>query len=97
MSAERPASERDGLGGLPVSPYLLRRVHGLRAASPHPGVDLVADGADAPHDVDVAPVFGPLLFGGRPAGLFSRFFGDGTAGIVSILGTRSSDDCVVAV
>ncbi|MFH8366084.1 hypothetical protein [Streptomyces sp. NPDC018031] len=58
---------------------------------------MIADDADQPHDVDIAPVFGPLLFGGRPAGLFSRFFGDGTSGIVSVLGTRSSDDCVVAV
>ncbi|MFD3538857.1 hypothetical protein ACFWUQ_05070 [Streptomyces sp. NPDC058662] len=58
---------------------------------------MIADGADEPHDAQVAPVFGPLLFGGRPAGVFSRFFGDGTDGIVSILGTRSSDNCVVAV
>lgn len=58
---------------------------------------MVADGADAPHDVDVAPVLGPLLFGGRPGGMFSRFFGDGTAGVVSVLGTNSSDNCVVAV
>lgn len=58
---------------------------------------MVADGADETHDVDVAPVFGPLLFGGRPAGVFARFFGDGTAGIVSIAGTDASDNCVVAV
>ncbi|MDX3233142.1 hypothetical protein [Streptomyces sp. ME19-01-6] len=58
---------------------------------------MVADGEEEPHDVDVAPVFGPLVFGGRPAGMFSRFFGDGTTGIVSVLGTNSSDDCVVAV
>ncbi|MBT2382479.1 hypothetical protein [Streptomyces sp. ISL-11] len=58
---------------------------------------MIADGADEPHDVDVAPVFGPLLFGGRPAGLFSRFFGDGTAGIVSVMGTHCSDNSVVAV
>lgn len=58
---------------------------------------MIADGADEPHDVDVAPVFGPLLFGGRPAGMFSRFFGDGRTGIVSIMSTGSSDDCVVAV
>ncbi|KUJ67108.1 hypothetical protein ACZ90_30150 [Streptomyces albus subsp. albus] len=58
---------------------------------------MIADDADQPHQVDIAPVFGPLLFGGRPAGLFSRFFGDGTAGIVSVLGTRASDNCVVAV
>lgn len=30
---------------------------------------MIADGADEPHDVDVAPVFGPLLFRGRPAGM----------------------------
>jgi hypothetical protein len=58
---------------------------------------VIADGDDTAYDVDVAPVFGPLLFGGRPAGLFARFFGDGTAGIVSMLGTSSSDNCVVAV
>jgi hypothetical protein len=58
---------------------------------------MVADGADEPHDVHVAPVFGPMLFGGRPAGMFARFFGDGTGGVVSVLGNRSSDDCVVAV
>jgi len=58
---------------------------------------MIADSSDQPHDVDVAPVLGPLLFGGRPAGMFSRFFGDGTAGIVSITANRSSDDCVVAV
>jgi hypothetical protein len=58
---------------------------------------MIADGEDQPHDVDIAPVFGPLLFGGRPAGMFSRFFGDGSAGIVSVMGTRSSDNCVVPV
>lgn len=60
---------------------------------------MLADGADAPHDVDVAPVFGPLLFGGRPAGLWSRYYGDGSAGIVSMMGfgISSSDNCVVAI
>lgn len=58
---------------------------------------LVADGADEPHDADVAPVLGPLLFGGRPAGMSSRFFGDGTAGIVSVAGHGSCGGCVVAV
>lgn len=57
---------------------------------------MIADGADEPHDVDVAPVFGPLLFGGRPAGMFSRFFSDGTAGIVSVV-RSSADNCVVAI
>jgi len=58
---------------------------------------MIADGADQPHDTDIAPVFGPLLFGGRPAGLFARFFGDGKAGIVSVGAHRSSDDCAVAI
>ena len=58
---------------------------------------MLADGVDEPYDVDVAPVFGPLLFGGRPAGLFSRFFGDGRAGIVSITRTGSFDNSVVAI
>ncbi|MFC4150084.1 hypothetical protein ACFO0M_27845 [Micromonospora mangrovi] len=61
-------------------------------------VALLADGADEPHEVDVAPVLGPLLFGGRPAGVFCRFFGDGTAGIVSVRGSSSSsDNCMVVV
>jgi len=59
---------------------------------------LVADGVDEPYDADVAPVLGPLLFGGRPAGLFARFRGDGSAGVVSIYGGHpSSDTCVVTV
>lgn len=61
-------------------------------------VALIADGADEPHDVDVAPVLGPLLFGGRPAGLFCRFFADGSAGIVSVRGcTASADNVMVAI
>lgn len=61
-------------------------------------VALIADGVDEPCDVDVAPVLGPLLFGGRPAGLFCRFFGDGSAGIVSVRGgTSSSDNVMVAI
>ncbi|MFF1270804.1 hypothetical protein ACFVZE_33780 [Streptomyces anulatus] len=61
-------------------------------------VALIADGVDEPYDVDVAPVLGPLLFGGRPAGLFCRFFGDGSAGIVSVRGgTSSSDNVMVAI
>ncbi|MFI1248953.1 hypothetical protein OHA63_36140 [Streptomyces anulatus] len=61
-------------------------------------VSLIADGVDEPYDVDVAPVLGPLLFGGRPAGLFCRFFGDGSAGIVSVRGgTSSSDNVMVAI
>ncbi|GAB3137695.1 hypothetical protein GCM10027290_03860 [Micromonospora sonneratiae] len=61
-------------------------------------VSLIADGADEAHDVEVAPVLGPLLFGGRPAGLFCRFYGDGSAGIVSVrAGTSSSDNCMVAI
>jgi hypothetical protein len=57
---------------------------------------MIADGANEPHDVDIAPVFGPMLFGGRPAGMFSRFFGDGTAGIVSAF-LGGADNCVVAI
>ncbi|MFK0148595.1 hypothetical protein ACIQUZ_26300 [Streptomyces griseus] len=61
-------------------------------------VSLIADGIDEPYDADVAPVLGPLLFGGRPAGLFCRFFGDGSAGIVSVRGgTSSSDNVMVAI
>jgi|GEM_PF-2245182 len=58
---------------------------------------MIADGVEEPHDADIAPVFGPLLFGGRPAGLSARFFGDGSIGIVSVAGSNSSGNCVVAV
>ncbi|MFJ8864519.1 hypothetical protein ACIRD6_01970 [Streptomyces sp. NPDC102473] len=61
-------------------------------------VALIADGSDEPYDAEVAPVLGPLVFGGRPAGLFCRFFGDGSAGIVNVRGgTSSSDNVVVAI
>lgn len=59
---------------------------------------LAAEGTDEPQDAEVAPVLGPLLFGRRPAGLFCRFYGDGSAGIVSVRGrSTSSDNCVVAI
>ncbi len=58
---------------------------------------ILADSDDSPHEVDIAPVLGPVLLGGRPAGVFSRFFGDGRSGIVSVLGQGSSDNCAVAV
>ncbi|OKI02596.1 hypothetical protein A6A06_16430 [Streptomyces sp. CB02923] len=61
-------------------------------------VSLIADGSDEPYDAEVAPVLGPLVFGGRPAGLFCRFYGDGSAGIVSVrAGTSSSDNVMVAI
>ncbi|MFE0641940.1 hypothetical protein ACFW2Y_10080 [Streptomyces sp. NPDC058877] len=59
---------------------------------------LIVDGCDEPYEADVAPVLGPLLFGGRPAGLFCRFYGDGSAGIVSVRGgVSSSDNVMVAI
>ncbi|TDT29309.1 hypothetical protein EV562_113174 [Streptomyces sp. BK208] len=58
---------------------------------------LAADGAAEPHLAQVAPVLGPLLFGGRPAGILARFFGDGSSGVVTVHGTHSSDNCVAAV
>jgi hypothetical protein len=58
---------------------------------------MIADGASDVNDFDIAPVFGPLLLGGRPGGMLARFFGDGGSGIVSVLGNHCSDDCVVVV
>ncbi|GAA0252279.1 hypothetical protein GCM10010492_60970 [Saccharothrix mutabilis subsp. mutabilis] len=58
---------------------------------------MVADNAEEPYETEVAPVLGPLLFGGRPAGMFSRFFGDNRTGVVSVMGTNSSDNCVVTI
>ncbi|MFI9817798.1 hypothetical protein [Saccharothrix variisporea] len=60
-------------------------------------LSMIADDTDEPYPTQVAPVLGPLLFGGRPAGLFTRFFGDGRRGIVSVMGTNSSDNCAVAI
>lgn len=48
---------------------------------------VIADGATESHEVDVAPVLGPLVFGGRAAGVFARFYGDGTAGAFVTLGS----------
>ncbi|WP_026421183.1 hypothetical protein [Actinokineospora inagensis] len=58
---------------------------------------MTADGVDEAYEVDIAPVLGPLLFGGRPAGIFARFYGDGTAGIVSVMGNLAADNVVVWV
>ena len=58
---------------------------------------MIADGSDEPHEVDIVPVLGPLLFGGRPAGIFTRFFPDGTTGIVNIDNNHAADTCAVAV
>lgn len=61
---------------------------------------VVADGLDESYDLDVAPVLGPLLFCGRPAGVFARFSADRTTGIVNVLGgnsTVSSVSCAVAL
>ncbi|MET7417646.1 hypothetical protein [Dactylosporangium sp. NPDC005555] len=61
-------------------------------------VPLVIDDDADPRDVDVAPVLGPLLFGRRPAGLFCRFYGDGSTGIISVRGRiPSSDNVAVAI
>ncbi|WP_344662240.1 hypothetical protein [Catenulispora subtropica] len=56
---------------------------------------VVADDVAEPYLTAIAPVFGPLLFGGRPAGVFVRFFGDGRTGLVSIVGSQCSDNAVV--
>ena len=58
---------------------------------------MIHEDADEPHDADVAPVLGPMVFCGRPAGVTARFFGDGTAGVVSVMGNNASGNCVVAV
>ncbi|NIL44079.1 hypothetical protein HCB17_25425 [Salinispora arenicola] len=58
-------------------------------------VALIADGADEHHYADVAPVLGPLLFGGRPAGVFCRYRTDGSTGIVTARGLASSGDNVM--
>ncbi|WP_328956949.1 hypothetical protein [Kitasatospora purpeofusca] len=58
---------------------------------------MIADGEDHPYDTDIAPVLGPLLFNGRPAGIFARFFGNGRSGVISISGTGSSDNVVVTL
>lgn len=61
-------------------------------------VALLADGADEPHDAEVAPVLGPLLFGGRPAGLWCRYRTDGAAGIVNARGSATgADNAMVAL
>lgn len=61
-------------------------------------VALLADGADKPHDAEVAPVLGPLLFGGRPAGLWCRYRTDGAAGIVNARGSATgADNAMVAL
>lgn len=60
-------------------------------------LSVVAADADEPHVAEIAPVLGPLLFGGRPAGVFARFYTDGRAGIVSIGTGNAGDGCAVTI
>lgn len=60
-------------------------------------LSVVDDDAEQPREVDVAPVLSPFLFGGRPGGLWARFFTTGAAGIVSMEGHGALDNAVVAV
>lgn len=52
---------------------------------------------ELPHQTDVAPVFSPFLFGGRPAGIWARFHPAGRSGIVSREGFGAMENAVVAV
>jgi hypothetical protein len=57
---------------------------------------IIADSDESPHEVEVYPVLGPFLFGGRPGGIMARFTTD-CAGMVGVTGNGSSDSSVVAV
>ncbi|NUR31825.1 MAG: hypothetical protein HOV83_39290 [Catenulispora sp.] len=58
-------------------------------------LSLIAEGVAEPYSARVAPVFGPLLLGGRPSGVFVRYFGDGRTGLVNIVGSQCSDTTAV--
>ncbi|ASO21090.1 hypothetical protein FHR81_002058 [Actinoalloteichus hoggarensis] len=58
---------------------------------------VVEDGVEQPREIAVAPVLSPFLFGGRPGGLWARFFTTGAVGIISMDGHGALDNAVVAV
>jgi hypothetical protein len=52
--------------------------------------------ADEPELVEVAPVLGPFLFGGRPGGVWARFLPDGGTGNLATAPTATDTVVVVA-
>ncbi|MDH6574587.1 hypothetical protein [Kitasatospora sp. MAP5-34] len=56
---------------------------------------VLTDALDVPETVPVAPVISPLLFGRRPAGAFTRFFADNSAGIISVASRSAMSNVVV--
>ncbi|MEO6702187.1 MAG: hypothetical protein ABI140_09180 [Jatrophihabitantaceae bacterium] len=56
---------------------------------------VLADSNSQPELTPIAPVLSPFLFGRKPAGIFARFFADGSSGIVSVVGHSASDNVVV--
>lgn len=60
-------------------------------------LSLTHGSGEEPHEVEVAPVFSPFVFGGRAGGLWARFFATGDSGIVSVDGFGALDNAVVAV
>ncbi|MEU5049175.1 hypothetical protein [Streptomyces sp. NPDC021096] len=47
-------------------------------------LEMVAGPGSQPYHVSVAPVLSPLLFGGRPGGVYARYYPDGRAGVVTV-------------
>lgn len=56
---------------------------------------VLTDAMAAPESPDVVPVLSPLLFGRRPGGIYARFFADGSAGVISVVGHSASDTVAV--
>jgi hypothetical protein len=58
-------------------------------------IAVISDAMAGPEIAEVAPVFSPFLFGRRPGGVYARFFADGSAGIISVVGHSASDTVAV--
>lgn len=56
---------------------------------------VISDDMAGPEVARVVPVLSPFLFGRRPGGIYARFFADGSAGIISVVGHSASDTVAV--
>ncbi|MFI0983629.1 hypothetical protein ACH4SP_42335 [Streptomyces sp. NPDC021093] len=47
-------------------------------------LEMAAEPGTEPYRASVAPVLSPLLFGGRPGGIYARYYPDGRSGVVGV-------------
>lgn len=59
-------------------------------------LEMVEDPGTQPYCVAVAPVLSPLLFGGRPGGVYARYYPDGRSGVIGVAQGGAMENVVLA-